>query len=252
MKPFLLLSLRPEESLVRREWELFRSLGELQADELEQVWLEAAPLPELELGLYSGVIIGGSPYRHTTPDGARTATQQRLDRDLETMLTQVIERAVPCLATGYGLQALVRHLGGTVSPIPDRALGSEEIRLTEAGRADPLLADLPEVFTTFVAHHDVCDTVPDGATVLATSRRCPAQILRFGTEIYGIQFNPEVDASALSARLATYEEAGFYPDFDDEHASHFRTSEQSIDLHPAGRIIRNFVEHNAELVDLSH
>lgn len=250
MKPFLLLSLRPEESLIRREYELFTSLGNLEPHELELVSLEVAPLPELELGAYSGLIIGGSPYRHTTPEGRRTPSQERMDRDLNTVLTQVVERDVPCLATGYGLQALVRLLGGEVSTLPEQPVGGEEIRLTAEGRQDPLLADLPETFTPFVAHHDGCTTLPDDVVVLASSRRCPVQVMRYGTEIYGVQFNPEVDGATLHDRLHAYEEAGFYPD-DDSFLYRIAFAASKGD-HPAGRIIRNFVEHNAQLRSLTH
>ncbi|MDO4790875.1 MAG: gamma-glutamyl-gamma-aminobutyrate hydrolase family protein [Buchananella hordeovulneris] len=250
MTPFLLLSLRPEESLVQREYELFKTLGGLRDDELELISLEEAPLPELELAAYAGVIIGGSPYRHTTPEGRRTPTQERLDRDLNGVLSQVLEREVPCLATGYGLQALVRLLGGAVSALREQPVGGEEIRLTEEGRRDPLLADLPVQFTTFVAHHDGCTTLPEGATVLATSHRCPVQVMRVRSEVYGVQFNPEVNGEALQARLAAYEEAGFYPD-DDSFLYRVAFS-QTSDSHPAGRIIRNFVEHNARLTSLEH
>ena len=62
MLPFLLLAARAEDAAADDEYDAYLRYGGLEERELRRVRLEAAPLPDLDLADYSGVIVGGSPF----------------------------------------------------------------------------------------------------------------------------------------------------------------------------------------------
>ncbi len=62
MKPFLLLSTRPEDAAAEGEREAIIRLAGLREADLVQFRVEEAPLPELDLNDYTGIFLGGGPY----------------------------------------------------------------------------------------------------------------------------------------------------------------------------------------------
>jgi GMP synthase (glutamine-hydrolysing) len=92
------------------------------------------------------------------------------------------------LARAYGAQNL---LGGT----PE--FGWSPVTLTDAGRADPVFADLPPEFSIFQWHSDTF-TLPAGAVQLAWSDAVPQQAFRIGRATYGTQFHFEVSRAVAA------------------------------------------------------
>ena len=82
------------------------------------------------------------------------------------------------------------------------------VRLTDAGRDDPLLDGFADGTPTFNAHRDFITAGP-GAVVLARSDRAPVHALRAGGRVYGVQFHPEMDADRV-ARYANASQPGAY------------------------------------------
>jgi GMP synthase (glutamine-hydrolysing) len=90
-----------------------------------------------------------------------------------------------------GAQLLARGLGARVTRGAHAELGLHPIALTDAGRAEPLLAGLDGA--TFLHwHHDTFE-LPTGATLLASSSAYAHQAFRFGARSFGVQFHPECD-----------------------------------------------------------
>ena len=110
--------------------------------------------------------------------------------------------------------------------------------LTDAGRADPLLAGLPDVFAAYVGHKEAITTLPSGAVVLATGAACPVQMFRVGRAAYATQFHPEPTAKAFAERMDVYRNDGYFDaaDYDALAAEVVRTS-----VTEPLRIIREFV-----------
>jgi GMP synthase-like glutamine amidotransferase len=68
------------------------------------------------------------------------------------------------------------------------------VSVTEAGQADPLLADLGNPFYAFLWHGDQVTRLPEGAELLASTEVCPVQAYRLrGRPVWGVQFNPQYD-----------------------------------------------------------
>ncbi|WP_366180581.1 hypothetical protein ABXS69_10440 [Actinomyces timonensis] len=242
MKPFIMVSTRPEISAAEDEYESFLSLGRLDRADLTHVLLEEVDfLGSFNAEDVSGVVIGGSPYNISTPEASKTRSQLRTEEQVSELLAVALAKGVPVLATGFGLEVLAAHLGTTTSAEFGETLGTAEVFLTEEGRHDPLLEGMPPSFTVLVGHHEGAAGVPEHATLLASSPDCPVQMLRVGASVYGTQFNPELDADRFAQRMSVYIDAGYgHPGQVDELLRGVRGGE-----HEAGRIIARFFEHFA-------
>ena len=111
--------------------------------------------------------------------------------DLKQLIRAVVEAGKPYLGICLGGQLLAAALGAPVVSNRWEELGSLPVQLTVEGRADQLLQELPDSFTTFQWHHDSFD-LPVGAILLASSPDCPHQAFRVGNNAWGLQFHPEV------------------------------------------------------------
>ena len=76
MKPFLLLSARPEVEAVRPEYESVRRAMGLDASRLEHLRLDVDPLGDVSPERFAGIVVGGSPYNVTTPDTGKHAVSK--------------------------------------------------------------------------------------------------------------------------------------------------------------------------------
>lgn len=118
-------------------------------------------------------------------------------RDEGAFLRRAVVAGVPVLGIGLGAGILARALGGTVrrAPVPER--GWSTVRLTPAGRRDPLFVGLGTPLQAF-HWHDESFTLPPGAELLATTDACRNQAFRFAMS-WGVQFHPEIDPSMIES-----------------------------------------------------
>lgn len=239
MKPFLLVSTRPEDEAVEAEYRCFQTVTGLTEAELEQVRLDMLGLPEIDVRDYAGIFVAGSPYGTTTPDDRKSATQKRTEQELVQIFNDVEEHQVPCLTTGFGSEVAAVVRGGLVTTKYGEWSQIVDIMLTLEGREDPILEGFPFEFPTYVGHREAVEVVPEGAVVLARSLTCPVQMMRMGERFWATQFNPELDSDAIRGRLRSYEDAG-YPGTDDLD-SLVLMGRCGRGQHQAGEIIRNFV-----------
>ena len=161
MKPFIMVSTRPEFEAAQNEYESFLSQSGLRREDLHHVLLEEIDfLDAFTAGDVSGVLVGGSPYDLSTPEGSKTRSQLRVEEQVRELLAVALKEGVPVLATGFGLEVLAGYLGTSTSREFGEELGATEISVTAEGREDPLLAGLPQAFTALVGHHEGVGDVP--------------------------------------------------------------------------------------------
>ncbi|MET0304433.1 MAG: glutamine amidotransferase [Microbacteriaceae bacterium] len=211
MKPFLLITTRDDDVAALGERELFLRLGAIADGDLHHIRAEQAPLPELDLAGYSGVFLAGSPYTSTDPVEQKPEAQLRVEREISRLLDQVIADDVPFLGACWGIGTLGRHQGATIDRRHGEQTSATRIRLTDAGVSDPLFGRLPAEFDAFVGHKEAISELPAHAVLLASSDACPVQAFRVGENQYATQFHPELDTTAMLARVALYRHSGYFP-----------------------------------------
>jgi GMP synthase (glutamine-hydrolysing) len=157
------------------------------------------------------VLLGGSGH-YSAADVASPHFEEGtgkgwLDRALD-VLREVHRTAKPTFASCWGFQAMARAMGGRcVHDLPHAEVGTIELRLTDAGRQDPLFGQLPEAFLAQAGHEDRVIRLPDDAVLLASSARVAEQAYRFiDKPIYCTQFHPELDLAGLLERVRAYPE----------------------------------------------
>lgn len=104
----------------------------------------------------------------------------------------------PVLGICLGAQIIARSFGKPVYRNAVTEIGFSPVRLTDAGRADPLFAGLGPELCPMQWHEDTFD-LPEGATRLAENGACLNQAYRVGRSTYAVQFHPEVDRDMVRA-----------------------------------------------------
>ena len=241
MKPFLLLATRDHDEAAAAEYRSVLRHAELAPEQLEHIRVESRALPQFDLADYSGVILGGSSFNIS--DSQKTPVQVRVENDLLALVDLIVDTDFPFLGMCYGVGAVTTHLGGVVDRTYGEPVGAARITLTEAGRADTLLAGVTPTFHAFVGHKEACNGVPPKVSLLATGTDCLVQMYRVGENVYVTQFHPELDADDLAARMRIYQHAGYFdPDEMDDLIEMAYASQVNGTQH---RVLRNFVERYA-------
>jgi GMP synthase (glutamine-hydrolysing) len=127
----------------------------------------------------AGIILSGGP-------------SSVLDPDSPSLDPAVLDTEVPILGICYGLQLLVRLLGGLVEKADGREYGRALLKLE---RAEDLFAGLEGGLErrVWMSHGDRVLRLPEGFRVLGTSANSPfAAIAHESRPVFGLQFHPEV------------------------------------------------------------
>jgi GMP synthase (glutamine-hydrolysing) len=242
VKPFLLLSTRPEDDAAFDEYEGFLRAGELTRGQLRLIRVGESPLPPLELESYSGVIVGGGPYNSSDPSEEKSSVQRQVEADLQALLDEIVERDYPFLGACYGIGTLGVHQGGLIDRTFGEPVGAVPITMTDEGATDPLLDGIPRSFDAFVGHKEACSVLPPSAVLLASSPGCPVQMFRVRSNLYATQFHPELDHEGIVKRIRIYRHAGYFqPEEMDDLIR--RVVLADVDFPP--RILVNFVRRYA-------
>ncbi len=238
MRPFLLLSSRAEDVAADGEYDAFLRFTGLPPERLHRIRMEAGPLPSLRLDDYAGVFVGGSPFNSSDPPETKSGVQRRVEWEMAALLDEIVTRDFPFFGACYGIGTLGVHEGGTVDRTYAEPIGAIRVRLTDAGRADPVLAGLEAEFDAFVGHKEACRDLPPSAVLLATADACPVQMFRVKDNVYATQFHPELDVPGLVTRIHVYQHFGYFPP-EERDALIDRVSTAAIT--EPGRTLANFV-----------
>lgn len=243
-KPVLILQLRPEDETSDNEYLAFLKYGGLQEVDTVRLRIETEGIPgSLQLSDYSAVIVGGSPFDISTPAGEKSAIQLKIEQDFTRLFDEIVVRDFPFLGACSGNGLLGAYLGTPISRKYGEAVGCVPLRVTAAGRQDPLLADLPDSIDVLLGHKEACDEVPRGAVLLMTGDVCPVQMFRVGRNVYATQFHPEGDAEGFATRIHVYKHHGY---FQPQEADTLIQAVENAQTPHAQEILRRFVARYAD------
>lgn len=140
---------------------------------------------------YAGAVVFGGPMS-VNDDEKLPGVRAQLD-----WIPQALASGRPFLGICLGAQLLARALGATVKPHPKglAEIGYFPIWPTAVGQP---LFDTP--LYVYHWHHEGFE-LPAGAELLAIGDRFPHQAYRCDTNIFGVQFHPEVNQRILEAWL---------------------------------------------------
>ncbi|NNL64960.1 MAG: glutamine-hydrolyzing GMP synthase [Myxococcales bacterium] len=126
----------------------------------------------------AGIILSGGP-------------SSVLDADSPTLDPAVLTLDVPVLGICYGLQLMVKLLGGLVEKADDREYGRAVLKFE---KAEGLFAGLEGCERkVWMSHGDRVLRLPEGFQVIATSESSPFAAIAHGEKpLFGVQFHPEV------------------------------------------------------------
>lgn len=106
---------------------------------------------------------------------------------------------IPVLGVCYGMQLMVKQLGGKVERATRGEYGKASLFIDDP---TDLLTNVEEGSTMWMSHGDSCTQLPEGFKVLAHTDNTPcAAIAEHRQKLFGVQFHPEVIHSQYGTAL---------------------------------------------------
>jgi GMP synthase (glutamine-hydrolysing) len=240
--PFLLLSIRGEDEAADDEYRAMMRFAGLDAAGMHRIRLTHEPLGDIDLSQWSGVILGGGPYNVSDPAESKSDTQRRAESALLDLIARIVEADFPFLGCCYGVGTLGSVIGATIDRTYSEPVGGVEVTMHQAGRDDPLFAEVPDVFDAYGGHKEAATALPPQAVCLAYSPDCPVQAFRVGDNVYATQFHPELDLAGIHTRIDVYKTYGY---FAPESADALKDEARQWNVEHPPTILRRFVERYA-------
>lgn len=173
----------------------FEGLGRIEAAlaacgfAIDYADLYAPGAGELHPATYDALVFMGGPMS-VNDDLPYLRLEEQLIRD-------AIDRGIPVLGVCLGAQLIAHALGAPVRRLPVKEIGWFDIGFAPDAMQDPLFEGFSGRETMFHWHGETFD-LPPGAVLLASSDRCKHQAFRLGSQVYGLQFHPEVTPEMIS------------------------------------------------------
>ncbi len=240
MHKVLLIQFRLTESAVVREQKIIRQrIGASLEVEALSAFEEAVDWnnPEAILSPYSGVILGGSgdldfDGGRAADDKFRAMSYETLER-LRPLLSYLFTYDIPTLGICYGHQMIGAYAGARIHADPQqKKIRSHKVTVVANKTDHAIFSDLPNEFVAHYGHKDVLDRVPEGAClIMQGGDACQVSALRYQTNIFTVQFHPELTATEMVDRIKN--SPGYMP-----HGG--RPEEVFIDDPSSNKILYNF------------
>lgn len=144
-------------------------------------------LPE-ELGHTDLLIIMGGPQSPATTREECPWFDAQAEKAL---ISRAIEAGKTVIGVCLGSQLIGEALGAAFCHSPEKEIGKFPVRLTDAGKANPLFEGFGSVLNVGHWHNDMPGLTPQ-AKVLAYSEGCPRQIVQYSERVYGFQCHMEL------------------------------------------------------------
>jgi GMP synthase (glutamine-hydrolysing) len=142
----------------------------------------------LSLDGCTGLIIMGGPQSANDSSPGLVAELR--------LIEAAIARSLPILGVCLGAQLIAKALGARIYKNIAKEIGWAPVYFTEAAKDDPVFEGFASPTRFFHWHGETFD-LPQGAGWLAYSDLTRHQAFRYRTNIYGIQFHPEIQPEMI-------------------------------------------------------
>ena len=202
--------------------------------------MEAAPLPRARPRRLRRDLRRRRPVQLQRPAAGEVAgAAPRRARSWRALLDEVVARDFPFFGACYGVGTLGVHQGGVIDRTYAEPISAVRVRLTEDGRADPVLAGMAGGVRRVRRAQGGVQRAAAGRGPARASAACPVQMFRVKQNLYATQFHPELDLPGLLTRVRVYQHAGYFPPAELDDADR-RASAPAVVTEP-GRMLANFV-----------
>lgn len=115
-------------------------------------------------------------------------------------IKKVINADKLVLGVCLGAQLIGEALEASFEHSPNREIGMFEVSLTEEGKQDTIFSKFPEKFMVGHWHGDM-PGVTSESKILAVSRGCPRQIVKYSQKVYGFQCHFEFTSATIEGMI---------------------------------------------------
>lgn len=150
------------------------------------------PLPEELESTDMLIIMGGPQSPATTLKECPWFDAQAEMR----LIGRAIEAGKTVIGVCLGSQLIGEALGAAFCHSPEKEIGKFPVRLTNAGKTNPLFENFGGGLDVGHWHNDMPGLTPQ-AKVLAYSEGCPRQIVQYGERVYGFQCHMELTSEVV-------------------------------------------------------
>lgn len=147
----------------------------------------------------------GAVFALGGPDSANDQTQKMINEI--SLIKDIMEAQIPFFGVCLGMQALVKAAGGEVYKNPVKEIGCKdydgayyEVHLTQDGKNDKIFTGIKSPFKIFHLHGETVG-LKHGMNLLGTGKHCTNQIIKIGSNAYGVQGHLEVTELMLKKWL---------------------------------------------------
>lgn len=142
------------------------------------------------------VVMGGPQSPETTPEES-----PHFDAQKEIgFIKQAIDKDKFVFGVCLGAQMIGEALGAKFEHSPNKEIGVFEASLTDSGKKDSMFSDFPEKFLVGHWHGDMPGLTKE-SEILATSKGCPRQIIRYTPKVYGFQCHFEFTPKGIEEMI---------------------------------------------------
>lgn len=143
---------------------------------------------------YAGVIaLGGTMGAHDDEKFDWLTPERALMKD-------AIAQDFPFVGICLGAQMLATAVDGQSIRTPMPEAGLVHVSINSEVKDDQLFGDLAgQVLPVTGWHQDYIVDLPADAVVIASTDACPVHAFRIGTNVYGMQFHPEVSVETVQS-----------------------------------------------------
>ncbi len=117
------------------------------------------------------------------------------------LIAHAIQQNKKILGVCLGAQLIAESLGAKTLRSPEKEVGVFPVELTTEALSDPIICHFPRQFSVSQWHSDM-PGLPAEARILATSQGCPRQIIRFKSQVYGLQCHLEFTHQDVARMIA--------------------------------------------------